>query len=439
MATIQFGTDGVRGRAYEDLSLADAFLIGRAAADVFGGTTAVIGRDTRESGPALTAALAAGLAAGGIEALDLGVAPTPAVAFVAGQRGAVGAVVSASHNPWFDNGIKLFSPQGSKLGDADQAAVEARLGQLDPSLAIVEPSQTIASIQSEVGGWVQAVRSSIDVDLTGIHVVVDCAHGAASHVVAPALADLGAQVTPMFNQPDGRNINEACGSTYPQSLAKAVVDADADIGLALDGDADRLLAVDHMGTVIDGDQIMAMLALDMDQRGLLAGSQLVVTVMSNLGLLRSMDAAGISFEVTPVGDRNVLIALDRLGANLGGEQSGHLIFTDHGGTGDGFLSGVQLLGLLKRSSRTIRDLAASSMVVFPQVLQNVRVTQPMPDIADRISREIAQAEAALGEQGRVLVRASGTEPVIRVMVEAADQATAQQTCDGLCAAVEALV
>ena len=166
-----------------------------------------------------------------------------------------------------------------------------------------------ASIQAEVGGWVQAVRSSIDVDLTGLHVVVDCAHGAASHVVAPALADLGAQVTPMCNQPDGRNINEACGSTYPQSLAKAVVDADADIGLALDGDADRLLAVDHRGTVVDGDQIMAMLALDMDQRGLLAGSQLVVTVMSNLGLLRSMDAAGISVEVTPVGDRNVLIAL----------------------------------------------------------------------------------------------------------------------------------
>ena len=191
--------------------------------------------------------------------------------------------------------------------------------------------------------------------------------------------------------------------------------------------------------MVDGDQIMAMLALDMDQRGLLAGSQLVVTVMSNLGLLRSMDAAGISFEVTPVGDRNVLIALDRLGANLGGEQSGHLIFTDHGGTGDGLLSGVQLLGLLKRSGRTIRDLAASSMVVFPQVLQNVRVTQPMPDIADRIAKEIDKAEAALGEQGRVLVRASGTEPVIRVMVEASEQALAQQTCDGLCAAVAELV
>lgn len=439
MATITFGTDGVRGRAYEDLSLADAFLIGRAAADVFGGTHAVIGRDTRESGPAFTAALAAGLAAGGVEALDLGVAPTPAIAFVAGQRGAVGAVVSASHNPWFDNGIKLFGPQGSKLSDADQAAVEARLAQLDPDLAAAEPSLEIASIQSEVGSWVHAVRSSIEGDLAGLHVVVDCANGAASHVVAPALADLGAQVTVLFNQPDGRNINESCGSTHPQALAEAVVDANADIGLALDGDADRLLAVDHEGALVDGDQIMAMLAIDMNQRGVLAGSHLVVTVMSNLGLLRAMDAAGIAVEVTPVGDRNVLIALDRLGANLGGEQSGHLIFSDHGGTGDGFLSGVQLLALMQRSSRSIRDLAASAMVVFPQVLKNVRVTETMPDIADRISAEIADAESALGDQGRVLVRASGTEPVIRVMVEAAEQATAEQVCDVLCAAVAELV
>ena len=438
MATIKFGTDGVRGRAYEDLSLADAFLIGRAAAGVFGGNEAVIGRDTRESGPALTAALAAGLAAGGVEALDLGVAPTPAIAFVAGQRGAIGAVVSASHNPWFDNGIKLFSPQGSKLSDADQAAVEARLAELDPSVATTEPKQAMTSIQSEVGGWVQAVRHSIDVDLAGLHVVLDCAHGAASHVVAPALADLGARVTVLFNQPDGRNINEACGSTYPESLAKAVIEAKADIGLALDGDADRLLAVDHHGALVDGDQIMAMLAIDMNERGILAGSRLVVTVMSNLGLLRAMDAAGIEVAVTPVGDRNVLIALDRLGANLGGEQSGHLIFTDHGGTGDGFLSGVQLLGLLKRSGRSLRDLAASAMVVFPQVLQNVRVAQTMPDIAERLARQIAQAEAELGEQGRVLVRASGTEPVIRVMVEASEQATAQQTCDVLCAAVAEL-
>ncbi|MCL4113704.1 UNVERIFIED_CONTAM: hypothetical protein GTU68_063584 [Idotea baltica] len=441
MATIKFGTDGVRGRAYEDLSLADAFLIGRAAADVFGGTHAVVGRDTRESGPALTAALAAGLAAGGITTLDLGVAPTPAIAFVAGERGAVGAVVSASHNPWFDNGIKLFGPQGSKLSDADQAAVEARLAELDqPSDSMLEPdgSAALASIQNEIGNWVQTVRSSIDADLSGLHLVIDCANGAASHVVAPGLADLGAKVTALFNQPDGRNINESCGSTHPQALADAVVAAGADIGLALDGDADRLLAVDHLGQVVDGDQIMAMLALDMHGRGTLAGSQLVVTVMSNLGLLRSMQSAGISVEVTPVGDRNVLIALDRLKANLGGEQSGHLIFTDYGGTGDGFLSGVQLLGLLARSGKTLHDLAGAAMTVFPQVLQNVRVNEKMPDIAKRLADDIAAVEARLGDQGRVLVRASGTEPVIRVMVEAAEATQAQAACDELCAAVTKL-
>jgi phosphoglucosamine mutase len=422
--------------------------MGRAAADVFGGTEAVVGRDTRESGPALTAALAAGLAAGGIDTLDLGVAPTPAIAFVAGQRHAVGVVVSASHNPWFDNGIKLFSPQGSKLSDADQAAVEARLIELDATAATFESPaidespgdllSRLTSIQGEVGDWVRVVCGSIDVDLSGIHVVVDCANGAASHVVAPALADLGAQVTALYNQPDGRNINEACGSTHPKGLAQAVVDASADIGLALDGDADRLLAVDHRGILVDGDQIMAMLALDMDRRGLLAGSQLVVTVMSNLGLLRSMDTAGIAVEVTPVGDRNVLIALDRLGANFGGEQSGHLIFTDHGGTGDGFLSGVQLLALMTRTDNSLRDLAATAMVVFPQVLQNVAVTEKMPDIAQRLSVEIAAVENRLGDQGRVLVRASGTEPVIRVMVEAEDRALAQIACEKLCAAVQEL-
>jgi phosphoglucosamine mutase len=438
VAAIKFGTDGVRGRAFDEVSLADAFLIGRAAADVFGGASAVIGRDTRESGPALSAAVAAGLAAGGVEAFDLGVAPTPAVAYVAGQRGAIGVVVSASHNPWYDNGIKLFSALGSKLSDADQAAVEVRLAELSAVDVPGGSAGDIPSIQSEVGAWVAAVKSTIDVDLNGIHVVVDCANGAASHVVAPALADLGAQVTALFNQPDGRNINEACGSTHLEFLSQAVVTAGADVGLGLDGDADRLLAVDHQGTVVDGDQLMAMLAVDMNDRGVLAGSQLVVTVMSNLGLLRAMDTAGVHVEVTPVGDRNVLMALDRLGANLGGEQSGHLIFSDHGGTGDGFLSGVQVLALMKRSGQTLASLAGAAMTTFPQVLQNITVSEKMPNIADRIRTEISGVEARLGDQGRVLVRASGTEPVVRVMVEAADADLAQSLCDELCVAVSEL-
>ena len=438
MATIKFGTDGVRGRAFEDVGREHAYLIGRAAADVFGGDVAVIGRDTRESGPALSAATAAGLAAGGVATLDLGVAPTPAVATVAGHRGAIGIVVSASHNPWHDNGLKLFSTQGSKLSDADQAAVESRLAELASGVVPDEPAAESTSIQDEVGLWVDRVKASIDVDLGGLRVIVDCANGAASHVVAPGLADLGADVTALFNQPDGRNINDGCGSTHPEALAAAVIEANAHVGLALDGDADRLLAIDEQGQLVDGDQLMAMLALDMNERGRLRDSRLVVTVMSNLGLLRAMAAAGIDVEVTPVGDRNVLIALDRLDASLGGEQSGHLIFPEHGGTGDGFLSGVQTLALLKRTDRSLSDLAAAAMTTFPQVLKNVAVNDKMPDIADRIASDIEAVEAALGDRGRVLVRASGTEPVVRVMVEAAEESQAEAACDRLCAAVSNL-
>ena len=437
MAQIKFGTDGVRGRAYEDLTLAHAFLIGCAAAEVFDASAAVIGRDTRQSGVDFTHALAAGLAQGGVDALDLGVAPTPAVAFVAGERQAIGVVVSASHNPWFDNGIKLFAPTGAKLSDAEQAAVEQRLAEL------VEPEATafegqLVSIQPEVSGWVRSVAASIDVDLTGLKVVLDCANGAASHVVAPALADLGADVTVLANEPDGQNINADCGSTHPERAMAAVLEVGADLGLALDGDADRLLAVDHLGQLVDGDQLMALLALDMHQRGTLAGDRLVVTVMSNLGLRQAMAHAGIDLEITPVGDRNILIALDELGANFGGEQSGHLIFGDHATTGDGFLSGVQLLGLLKRSGASLAELAQNAMTVFPQVLRNVAVDQKMPDIAARIAEQIGAVEARLGSNGRVLVRASGTEPVVRVMVEAAEVDQAEAACDELCAAVAAL-
>lgn len=438
MAAIKFGTDGVRGRAYEELTLADAFLIGRASADVFGGTHAVIGRDTRESGPAFTAAVAAGLADGGVEALDLGVAPTPAVALVAGQRSSLGVVVSASHNPWQDNGIKLFSTHGSKLSDADQAAVESRLAELDGVATPSEPTAPLTSIQQEVGGWVAAAGASIQGDLGGLKVVIDCANGAASHVVAPALIDLGAELTVLNNQPNGRNINLACGSTHPDGLAAEVLRVGADVGLAFDGDADRLVAVDDQGQLTNGDQIMALLANDMNQRGTLAGSRLVVTVMSNLGLLRAMRDANIEVEVTPVGDRHVLMALDRLGANFGGEQSGHLIFSDYGGTGDGYLSGLQLLSLIKRSGTNLSALAREAMTIFPQVLQNVAVSEKMPDIAARIATQIAEAEAQLGDEGRVLVRASGTEPVIRVMVEASEASVAKQKCDELCQVVSEL-
>ena len=439
MAAITFGTDGVRGRAHDVITTSHAFLIGRAAADVFAGSHAVIGRDTRESGPAFCAALAAGLAAGGVEAMDLGVAPTPAVAFVARQRSAIGVVVSASHNPWHDNGIKLFAIDGSKLSDAEQSAVETRLAELAESDAAADSAPvSLTPIQTEIGQWISSVQASIDGDLTGLSVVIDCANGAASHVVAPVIADLGASVTAIFNEPDGRNINDGCGSTHPEQLAEHVVAVGADLGLALDGDADRLLAVDGTGAVIDGDHLMAMLAIDMNERGVLADSRLIVTVMSNLGLLRSMERANITVEVTPVGDRNVLIALERLNATFGGEQSGHLIFADHAGTGDGVLSAVQLLDLIKRSGRTLNELAAASMTSYPQVLKNVAVVEKMPRIADQIRDAITHAESKLGADGRVLVRASGTERVVRVMVEAADADLAQSVCDALCDAVRAV-
>jgi len=439
VVAIRFGTDGVRGRAFEQLSLQDAYRIGRAAAGALASSHAVLGRDTRESGPALTAAVAAGLAAGGVEPFDLGVAPTPAVAFTAAGRGAIGVVVSASHNPWHDNGIKLFGPRGSKLDDDEQAEIERRLATSGAVVDLPPAGELrLPSVQTELGRWVTAVQRTIDVRLDGLRVVVDCANGAASHVVAPALADLGAQVTALFDEPDGRNINDGCGSTHPQALARAVVEGGAHVGLALDGDADRLLAVDERGGLVDGDHLMAMLAMDMNERGRLPGSRLVVTVMSNLGLLRAMQDAGISVEVTPVGDRNVLIALERSGATFGGEQSGHLIFTEHAGTGDGFLSAVQLLGLLRRSGRPIGELAAGAMTVYPQVLRNVAVDATMPDIAERIAGDIAAVEQRLGADGRVLVRASGTEPVVRVMVEASEVVEAEAACVELCAAVERL-
>ncbi len=403
---------------------------------MLGGAEAVIGADTRESGPALRDAIAAGLIAGGVVPLDLGVAPTPAVAFTAAARGATGVMISASHNAWHDNGIKLFSAAGSKLSDDEQAAIEAVLAEdlLAPVPPLAEP---IASIQPDVAAWVADVAGTARCRLDGLTVVVDAANGAASHVVAPALADLGAAVTVMFNTPDGRNINEACGSTHPESLAAAVVEQGADIGIALDGDADRLLCVDHTGRVIDGDHLMAIVATDLRRRDALNDGVVVVTVMSNLGFHKAMEAAGVTVEVTAVGDRHILEALSTNGWSFGGEQSGHLIFRDLAVTGDGFLSAVQLLTVLADTGRSLAELSDEAMTSFPQVLRNVRVAERVADPTAAIADDIAVAEAELGDDGRVLIRASGTEPVIRVMVEAATDGDAERICSQLCDAVAA--
>ncbi len=403
---------------------------------MLGGTEAVIGADTRESGPVLRDAIAAGLIAGGVVPLDLGVAPTPAVAFTAAARGATGVMISASHNAWHDNGIKLFSAAGSKLSDDEQAAIEAVLAE-DPLAPVPPLAAPIASIQPDVAAWVADVAATARCRLDGLTVVVDAANGAASHVVAPALADLGADVTVMFNTPDGRNINEACGSTHPESLATAVVEQGADIGIALDGDADRLLCVDHTGRVIDGDHLMAIVAGDLRRRDALNDGVVVVTVMSNLGFHKAMEAAGVTVEVTGVGDRHILEALSTNGWSFGGEQSGHLIFRDLAVTGDGFLSAVQLLTVLADTGRSLAELSDEAMTSFPQVLRNVRVAERVADPTAAIADEIAAVEAELGSNGRVLIRASGTEPVIRVMVEAATDGDAERICSQLCDAVAA--
>lgn len=436
MAEPRFGTDGIRGRAFDELSTELAFAIGRAAASVLGGTEAVIGADTRESGPALRDAIAAGLIAGGVRPLDLGVAPTPAVAFTAAARGATGVMISASHNAWHDNGIKLFSASGSKLSDDEQAAIEALLAD-DQRASVPELAAPIASVQPDVAAWVANVVGTSVGRFDGLKVVLDAANGAASHVVAPALADLGADVTVLFNTPDGRNINESCGSTHPEALSAAVIEGGADLGVALDGDADRLLCVDHTGRVIDGDHLMAIIAGHLRHRGALNDDVVVVTVMSNLGFHRAMKAAGVTVEVTPVGDRHILEALSGNGWSFGGEQSGHLIFRDLAVTGDGFLSAVQLLNVLVDTGLPLAELADAAMTSFPQVLRSVRIAERVADPTAAIAADIAAAEAELGDEGRILIRASGTEPVIRVMVEAATDADATRICDQLCEAVSA--
>ena len=433
--TLRFGTDGVRGRAYDELSLADVTQLARAIARVLPSEKVVIGRDTRLSGPDFVAALAAGLAHEGARAGDLGVAPTPMVAYAARTESIPGLVVSASHNSYVDNGVKVFAPGGRKLADDTQAELESELGRLTGNVR--ESAPPVAEV-GVAGAYVASVIDSIEGrDLSGLRVVLDCANGAASHLVPDALRHLGAEVTTIHAEPDGRNINDGCGSTHPADLRRAVVDRGASVGLAFDGDADRVIAVDELGGVVDGDHIMAMAAIDLHGRGRLSESTVVATVMANLGFRLAMGERGIRVVETPVGDRHVLAALDANEWSLGGEQSGHVIFHDLATTGDGFLTGLQVLDLSRRRGEPLSVMAAEAMTSLPQVLENVPVSSPVPDIADRLAEELVAAEDRLGTTGRVLVRPSGTEPVVRVMVEAGDEAEARVVVAELVAAVEA--
>ena len=439
--SLKFGTDGLRGPADE---LTDELVVarGRAAARVLGAERFVIGRDTRASGPRLAGALAAGIAAEGGRPERLGVVPTPTVAWVAAAEGCPGAVVSASHNPWADNGIKLFAAGGHKLADAVEAQLEAELAAVvdqaraEGGAAPTGPPAGSEEAAAHVAGWGASVLGSLaGRDLAGLSVVVDCANGAASTVGPDLLRRLGATVGVLHAEPDGRNINDGCGSTHPEALQAAVVAAGADAGLAFDGDADRVLAVDEAGALVDGDQLIAMLAIDRHERGVLVGDAVVVTVLSNLGFRLSMAERGIAVVDTPVGDRHVLEALEHRDLVLGGEQSGHIILRDLATTGDGVLAGIQVLDVLRRSGRPLSALVAEAMQRLPQVLRNVPVAERRSDVAEVLAEAVAAEEARLGHTGRVLIRPSGTEPLIRVMVEAPDQAVAEAVATRLEAAV----
>lgn len=431
---MRFGTDGVRGVANLELTADFALALGRAAGRVLGATGAVVGGDTRRSTPMLDAALVAGLAAEGLEVLRLGVVPTPAVAFHAGRLGWMGAMVSASHNPHHDNGIKLFAPGGLKLPDAVERRIEAELQTVREGARVSasEPGAVVDASSGDrhrelVGDYLDHVVGAVDGrSLSGLRLVVDAANGAASETAEELFSRAGAEVFVVHASPDGRNINAACGATDTASLSQSVVEHGAHLGLALDGDADRLIAVDERGAVVDGDHVIAVCATDLRRRGRLRDDTVVVTVMANLGFRLAMQAAGIQVVETPVGDRYVLEALERGGFSLGGEQSGHVIFREIASTGDGMLTGLVLADVLARSGRTMSDLAGSAMTRLPQVLRNIAVADRVPDVAEQLADELAAASGELGENGRVLVRASGTEPLIRVMVEAttAEQAAA---------------
>jgi phosphoglucosamine mutase len=424
-----FGTDGVRGLANDELTVELALGLSQAAAVVLGKGRFADGRRASGRRPIAVVARdprAAGLASSGVDVYDAGVIPTPAAAFLTADfKADFGVMISASHNPAPDNGIKFFAVGGTKLPDIVEDRIEAALAQkkLAPTGVEVGRIRRFADAEDR---YVVHLLSTLPHRLDGIHVVLDCANGAAAGVSPQVFTDAGAKVTVIGADPDGYNINDGVGSTHLDNLARAVLEHGADVGIAHDGDADRCLAVDHLGNVVNGDQIMAIIALSMKQRGLLTDDTLVATVMSNLGLRLAMAEHGISVLQTAVGDRYVLEALGEHGLSLGGEQSGHVIMSEYATTGDGILTGMHLLAEMARTGKTLAELA-SVMTVFPQIMINVRdVDHHALASSVVIAAAVEAAEAHLGETGRVLLRPSGTEPMVRVMVEAAEQHTADR-------------
>jgi phosphoglucosamine mutase len=437
-----FGTDGIRGLTNTaPMTAAIAMKVGQAAGTRFLRGShkhrVVIAKDTRLSGYMMESALTAGFTSVGMDVIQAGPIPTPAVAMLTRSlRADLGVMISASHNGYQDNGIKLFGPDGYKLSDADEAEIEAMI---DSEIALAEPRAIgrARRIEDARGRYIHFAKATFpeDLRLDGVKVVVDCAHGAAYAVAAEALWELGAEVDAIGVAPNGFNINDKIGSTHPKALQLRVLETGADIGIALDGDADRLIVVDEKGQVVDGDQIMALVTGHAQDLGTLKGGGLVATVMSNLGLERWLTGRGLSLHRAGVGDRYVLEAMKAGGFNIGGEQSGHLILADHSTTGDGLVAALQVLAALVASGKPASEVL-HLFDPLPQVLKSVRFTGSPLD-SDRVKAAIADGEARLNGHGRLLIRKSGTEPVIRVMAEGEDKRLVKQVVDEICEAVAA--
>jgi phosphoglucosamine mutase len=441
MARTYFGTDGIRGRVNSGVMTAQtAIRVGQAAGAHFlrgeHKHLVVIGKDTRLSGYMMESALVAGFTSVGMDVRLVGPMPTPAVAMLTrSMRADLGVMISASHNPFGDNGIKLFGPDGYKLSDRDELAIEALLEQ-EPVLAQGENVGRAKRVDDAHGRYIHFAKASFPdtLRLDGLKIVVDCAHGAAYNVAPAALWELGADVVPIGVNPNGVNINDGVGSTHPAALQAAVVAEKADIGIALDGDADRLIVVDETGHVVDGDQLMALIASAWARDGQLRGGGLVATVMSNLGLERHLENRGLKLIRTKVGDRHVLEAMREQGYNVGGEQSGHIILTDYATTGDGLVAALQILAELVVAAKPA-SAVLKQFEPLPQLLKNVRFSGGKPLDDAEVRSAIAAAEARLGKSGRLVIRPSGTEPLIRVMAEGEDEQLVNELVDSICEAV----